>query len=90
MIDRELAEMLVCPKDRLPLKLADQPLLSRVNRAIAAGRLEEPGRPPGRGPLCTPRWFGSDDTLLYPIVDDIPVLLIEEAIALDQIEQETS
>ncbi len=88
MIDRELAEMLVCPKDRLPLKLADQPLLSRLNRAIAAGRVKnQAGRPVED--LLHAALVRHDHTLLYPIVDDIPVLLIEEAIALDQIEQET-
>ena len=58
MIDRELAEMLVCPKDRLPLKLADQPLLSRVNRAIAAGRLKNQAGRPVEDPLAR-RWFGA-------------------------------
>ena len=60
-----------------------------MNRAIAAGRVKnQAGRPVED--LLSAALVRQDDTLLYPVLDDIPVLLIEEAIALDQIEQETS
>ncbi len=87
MIDHELAAMLVCPKDRLPLQLADAELLSRVNRAIAAGRVKNQA---GRAveDMLAAALVRQDQALLYPVVDDIPVLLIEEAIPLDQIRQE--
>jgi uncharacterized protein YbaR (Trm112 family) len=88
MIDKELAEMLVCPKDRLPLKLADPALLSRVNRAIAAGRVKNQAGRAVEDSLSA-ALVRHDHALLYPIVDDIPVLLIEEAILLDQIEGES-
>ena len=84
MIDKKLLSILVCPTDRTPLSIAGEQLITRVNRAIAAGRVKnQAGRPveqPIEGGLLR-----ADKTLLYPVVDDIPVLLADEAILLAQI-----
>ena len=84
MIDKELLDILVCPKDQVPLALADEPLMAKVNEAIAAGRITnlagQTVRKTLQGGLVR-----EDKTLLYPIVDDIPVLLTDEAIPLRQL-----
>lgn len=84
MIDKELLDLLVCPENHTRLRLADKELLDKVNQAVAAGELKnragEPVEAPLKGGLVR-----EDSTLLYPIVDEIPVLLIDEAIPLDQI-----
>ena len=56
MIDKKLLEILVCPKDHVPLVLAEPALLTKINRAIAAGRVKnEAGRTvAGRS---RPVWF---------------------------------
>jgi uncharacterized protein len=83
MIQPELLAILVCPENRTALRLAEPELLARLNRAIATGKVRNRvGRvveQPLQGGLVR-----ADDTLLYPITDDIPVLLIDEAIALEQ------
>jgi uncharacterized protein len=83
MIDKELLKILVCPESHSPLHLADAQLLAKINRAIAAARVQNrAGRiveQPLQGGLVR-----QDNQLLYPITDDIPVLLIDEAIPLDQ------
>ena len=84
MIDKQLLEILVCPESRASLALADEPLLAKVNRAIAAGQVTTTG---GR-PLSQPLRGGlvrEDREVLYPIVDDIPMLLVDEGIPLDGI-----
>ena len=84
MIDKELLGILVCPKDRSPLRIADSRLLARVNQAIAAGRV----RNMAGGAVAKPIPGGlvrQDGMLLYPILDDIPVMLIDEAILLDKV-----
>jgi uncharacterized protein YbaR (Trm112 family) len=86
MIDRQFLETLVCPQDHTPLCLADAQFMAKLNRAIAAGR------------ITNAAGHGVEDSidgglirqacdLLYPIVDDIPVLLADEAIRLDQLDE---
>lgn len=85
MIDQDMLRILVCPRDHTTLKLADRRLLDSINQAISAGQIENLGGEPVKD-LLQGGLVRQDETLLYPIVDDIPVLLIDEAIALDQLE----
>jgi uncharacterized protein YbaR (Trm112 family) len=84
MIDKGLLKVLVCPKDHTPLMVADSRLTARLNRAISAGQVvncagRSVARPIGGGLVR------QDKTLLYPIVDGIPILLADEAILLGQL-----
>ena len=85
MIDKEMLQILVCPQNRTPLSLADDQLLATLNEAIAAGKLKNQGGQAVQE-LLQGGLIRQDQTLLYPVVDDIPVLLADEAIALDQIQ----
>jgi uncharacterized protein YbaR (Trm112 family) len=84
MINKELLPILVCPTDQTPLRIATDQLLARLNRAIAAGRVKNQAGRSVEQPLAG-GLVRADNTLLYPIVDDIPVLLLDEAIPLAQI-----
>lgn len=83
MIRPELLQMLVCPEDRTPLEAASSELVAIVNDAVAAGRLtNRAGRKVER--RLDAGLVRSDRTVLYPVVDEIPMLLVDEAIPLDQ------
>ena len=84
MIDEETLKILVCPKDHSPLSLADHRLMDRLNRAIAAGRIANQAGRKVTEPLSA-ALVREDRTVLYPIVDDIPLLIADEAIPLRQI-----
>jgi uncharacterized protein len=85
MIHPDLQKILVCPEDRSPVTPADADLVRRLNDAIAAGRLKNRG-----GQLLQQAMDGAlvraDGTLAYPVVDNIPLMLMDEAVPLAQLD----
>lgn len=84
LIRDELLALLRCPADRQPVALADDALVQSLNAAIAAGKLRNQG-----GDTLVKAIDGAlvrqDRQLAYPIIDGIPVMLIDEAIPLNQL-----
>ncbi len=82
MISPELLEILVCPEDHSPVTLADAALVGKVNSAIAAGKMAnragETVTEPVDGGLVR-----GDRAWLYPVREDIPVMLVDEALPLE-------
>ena len=85
MIDKELLEILACPEDKTPVTLAEQPLIDEINRRIESGQIKNRG-----GETVEKKIDGGlireDGAFLYPIEDEIPIMLIDEAIPLEGIE----
>ena len=81
MIDPQILEILCCPETRQPLQPAGAPLLERLNQEIKAGQLRNRGGQPVTRP-CDGGLVREDGRYLYPICQDIPILLIHEAIPL--------
>ena len=85
-MDRQLLEILRCPQNYGPLVEADALLVAQVNSAIREGRVSsQSGKQlsePIEGGLVR-----STGELLYPIVNGIPLLLKDEAVALDQFQE---
>jgi uncharacterized protein YbaR (Trm112 family) len=81
-IDKELLAILCCPETKQDVALADPSLIDRLNDRIAKGELKNKG-----GQAVTEKLDGglirADKKVLYPIREDIPVMLIEEAIPLE-------
>jgi uncharacterized protein YbaR (Trm112 family) len=77
-------ELLVCPQDHAPLQAAEAPLIERLNRAIAAGDVTNAAGRSVEKPIDD-GLVREDGQVLYPVVDEIPVLLAEEAIAVDNL-----
>ncbi len=77
--------MLRCPNDRSTLRAAEPALVSRLNAAIAAQRLRNQAGEPVQRPIDGGLIRAAGD-LVYPIVDQIPVMLYDEAIPLAQLE----
>ncbi len=81
MIDAELLRILCCPETRQDVAPADAALIQKLNEQAAAGRLMNRGGQP-----VTEKIDGglvrADGKFVYPIRKDIPIMLIDEAIAL--------
>ncbi len=86
MMDARLIKILVCPENRTPLELAKPELMDRLNRAIPTGHVRNRAGQAVSQPLVG-GLIREDRAMLYPIVDGIPSLLVDEAIPLEQLEK---
>lgn len=83
-IDKELLAILCCPETKQVVSLADELLIQKLNAAIARGELKNVGNRSVSAELDS-GLVRTDRKILYPIRDNIPVMLIDEGIPLDQI-----
>ena len=80
MIAPELLEVLCCPADRTAVRLATASELEALNARIAAGVKNNAGA--SAGEKLEAAIIRADGTFAYPIREEIPVMLIDEAIPL--------
>jgi uncharacterized protein YbaR (Trm112 family) len=81
MLDEGFIGELVCPENRQRLKRADSALIAQLNQRIAAGNVKNRSGQIVREPLGG-GLLREDGQVLYPVRDDIPEMLVEEAITL--------
>jgi uncharacterized protein YbaR (Trm112 family) len=81
MIDQILLDILVCPETKQTLRVADAELVGRVNAAIGAGTVKNRGGEAVTQALAE-ALVREDGSFLYPVRDDIPIMLIDESIPL--------
>lgn len=81
-MDKELLDMLCCPETKQDVALAEASLVGAVNREIEAGRLKNRGGETVKEKLDS-GLIRADRKYLYPVREDIPIMLIDEAIPLD-------
>ncbi|MCF7800434.1 MAG: hypothetical protein K9N34_00305 [Candidatus Marinimicrobia bacterium] len=81
MINETLLEILRCPESMQTLSIAETALIDKVNERIKTGSQKNVGGEVVETPL-TAGLVREDGKILYPIRDDIPVLLIDEGIKL--------
>jgi uncharacterized protein YbaR (Trm112 family) len=82
VIDKDLLDILACPETHQSLREASDALLQRVNAAIGSRAAQTVGG----GVVDEPLESGlvrEDGRVIYPVREGIPVLLVEEGIALD-------
>ena len=80
-IDANLLEILACPETKEPVALADEALIAKINSAIEAGTLQNRGGE-NIADKIDAGLLREDKKFLYPIRDDIPIMLIDEAIPI--------
>ncbi len=82
MINNELLKILCCPETQQSLSIADSGLIQQINTKIKEGKVKN------RGGIIVSEELQSglireDGKYLYPIRNDIPTLLVDEAIQVE-------
>ena len=85
MIHPELLEILCCPETRQPVRQAPEALVESMNQAIRDGSLKS-GAEGDEPAVLQGGLLREDGQFLYPIRNGIPIMLIEERIAVPGLE----
>jgi uncharacterized protein len=83
MIDPDLLKILCCPETHQPLAPAAAPVIENLNQQITAGSLKNRAGKPVSEKLDA-GLVRSDGKFLYPVRNNLPILLVDEAIPLGQ------
>jgi len=85
MIDQRLLDILVCPETKQDLVLAEPVLINKINGLIKTGNLKNRSKQKVTEKIDGGLVQKNEKKYLYPIRDEIPILLIEESILLENI-----
>ncbi len=84
MISDWFLELARCPVSHSRLRLAEADLVHRINEAVEAGGITNRIQRPVSEPLDE-ALVNEDQSLLFPVRNDIPTLIADEAIPLAQL-----
>lgn len=84
MVDQELLDILVCPENKTAVKLVGQEVIDRVNAAVKSGSLKNRAGEKVEEPIDA-GLLRADGKYLYPVREDIPIMLIDEAIPMESV-----
>ena len=84
MIRQEFIELLRCPETQQTLAVADEALVQSLNAAVERGQLRNRSGEPVQDRIDA-ALVREDGTIAYLVIDEIPILLQDEAIPLDQV-----
>ncbi len=83
-LDDDLLELMVCPDSREKLSLAEESLVAKLNARVEKGDLKNRGGDTVERKLDA-ALVREDGEIAYSVIDDIPNLIVDEGIPLDQV-----
>ncbi len=85
MISEDLLKVIACPQTKRDLVLADDDLVDKINSMIERGELLNKINQKVEEKIDGGLIQKEDRKYLYPIRDEIPILLIDESIPLENL-----
>jgi len=82
MVDKELLDILCCPETKQDLTLIEGDVITKINAKIKEGKVKNRGGEVVKEPIDA-GLLREDRKFIYPIREDIPIMLIDEAIPFD-------
>lgn len=83
MVDKELLDILCCPETKQDVTLLDNSSVEKINKQIKQGTVKNRAGEPVKE-FIDAGLIREDKKYVYPIREDIPIMLIDEAIPYDQ------
>ena len=83
MVNKELLDILCCPETKQDVEYIDGDIISLINKKIKKGQVQNRSNEVLSEPIDA-GLLRKDRKFLYPIQDDIPIMLIEKAIPFEQ------
>jgi uncharacterized protein YbaR (Trm112 family) len=84
MVDKELLDILCCPETKQDLTVLGNAEIERINKKIQGGSVKNRAGETVKDTVDS-ALLREDKKFLYPIREDIPIMLIDEAIPYDQV-----
>ena len=84
-VDGKLLEILCCPVSKVPLNRLERSRLGKLNKAISAGNVESIRGEKIQTELSE-ALITDDGKVIYPVQEDIPLLLEEKGIGTTQLQ----
>jgi uncharacterized protein YbaR (Trm112 family) len=82
MVDKELLDMLCCPETKEDVSLVTGEIIDKLNRLAEGGQLKNRGGEVVKEKMDS-GLLRADRKFLYPVREDIPIMLIDEAIPVE-------
>jgi uncharacterized protein YbaR (Trm112 family) len=86
MIDKELLEILCCPETKQDIEYVEGAVIEKINQKIKAGGLKNRGGEVVKEAMDA-GLLRQDRKFIYPIRQDIPIMLIDEAIPFEEFDK---
>jgi uncharacterized protein YbaR (Trm112 family) len=83
MVDKDLLSILCCPETKQNVELASGEIVAKINKKIETGALKNRGGEVVKEKIDA-ALVREDKKFCYAIREDIPIMLIDEAIAFEE------
>ena len=82
MINKELLDILCCPETKQDIEYIEGDVIKKINAEIKSGTLKNRGDEIVKEPIDA-GLLREDRKFIYPIREDIPIMLIDEGIPFE-------